>query len=155
MNLNLDPFWRSSIGFDRVLDMMDESLRHQADNNYPPYNIARTGENSYRITLAVEPGMTLCIMGVSGTGKSTLLALAPRIYELAGGQGTISFGGLDIREIDVADLRRRARTHVGRRVARGAGPRPTGAPRARPRVLAFRRRGRLYPAKRVAGRVKA
>jgi len=53
MNLNLDPFWRSSIGFDRVLDMMDESLRYQPDNHYPPYNIARTGENSYRITLAV------------------------------------------------------------------------------------------------------
>jgi molecular chaperone IbpA len=32
---------------------MDESLRYQPENNYPPYNILRTGENSYRITLAV------------------------------------------------------------------------------------------------------
>ena len=53
MNLNLDPFWRSSIGFDRILDLMDESLRYQPENNYPPYNIARTGENTYRISLAV------------------------------------------------------------------------------------------------------
>jgi molecular chaperone IbpA len=53
MNLNLDPFWRSSIGFDRILDLMDESLRYQPENNYPPYNIVRTGENSYRISLAV------------------------------------------------------------------------------------------------------
>lgn len=53
MNLNLDPFWRSSVGFDRVLELMDESLRFQSDNNYPPYNILRTGENSYRISLAV------------------------------------------------------------------------------------------------------
>lgn len=53
MNLNLDPFWRSSIGFDRILDMMDESLRYQPENNYPPYNITRTGENTYRISLAV------------------------------------------------------------------------------------------------------
>ncbi len=53
MNLNLDPFWRSSIGFDRLLDLMDESLRYQPENNYPPYNIARTGENAYRIALAV------------------------------------------------------------------------------------------------------
>lgn len=53
MNLNLDPFWRSSIGFDRVLDLMDESLRYQPENNYPPYNIVRTGENTYRISLAV------------------------------------------------------------------------------------------------------
>jgi molecular chaperone IbpA len=53
MNLNLDPFWRSSIGFDRLLELMDESLRYQPENNYPPYNILRTGENSYRISLAV------------------------------------------------------------------------------------------------------
>jgi molecular chaperone IbpA len=51
MNLNLDPFWRSSIGFDRLLDLMDESLRYQPENNYPPYNIVRTGENAYRISL--------------------------------------------------------------------------------------------------------
>jgi molecular chaperone IbpA len=53
MNLNFDPFWRSSVGFDRVLDLMDESLRYQPENNYPPYNILRIGENSYRISLAV------------------------------------------------------------------------------------------------------
>jgi len=53
MNLSFDPFWRSSVGFDRILDLMDESLRYQPENNYPPYNILRTGENSYRISLAV------------------------------------------------------------------------------------------------------
>jgi molecular chaperone IbpA len=53
MNLNLDPFWRSSVGFDRLLDLMDESLRYQPANDYPPYNILRIGENSYRISLAV------------------------------------------------------------------------------------------------------
>lgn len=49
----LGPFWRSSIGFDRLIDLMDESLRYQPENNYPPYNIERTGENAYRISLAV------------------------------------------------------------------------------------------------------
>lgn len=53
MNLNYDPFWRSSVGFDRLLDLMDESLRHQPENSFPPYNILRTGENSFRISLAV------------------------------------------------------------------------------------------------------
>jgi molecular chaperone IbpA len=52
MNLNYDPFWRSSVGFDRILDLLEDSLRYQPENNYPPYNIMRTGENSYRITLA-------------------------------------------------------------------------------------------------------
>jgi len=53
INLNLDPFWRSSIGFDRVFDLMDDSLRYQPEDNYPPYNILRTGENAFRISLAV------------------------------------------------------------------------------------------------------
>jgi molecular chaperone IbpA len=53
MNLNLDPFWRSSIGFDRVFNLMDDSLRYQPEDNYPPYNILRTGENTFRISLAV------------------------------------------------------------------------------------------------------
>jgi molecular chaperone IbpA len=50
---NLDPFWRTSIGFDRIFDLMDQSLRYQSEDNYPPCNIVRTGEDSYRITLAV------------------------------------------------------------------------------------------------------
>jgi len=51
--LNLDPFWRTTIGFDRLFDMMDESLRFEPQDNYPPCNIVRTGEDTYRITLAV------------------------------------------------------------------------------------------------------
>ena len=52
-NLNLDPFWRTTIGFDRLFDMMDESLRFEPQDNYPPCNIVRTGEDNYRISLAV------------------------------------------------------------------------------------------------------
>jgi molecular chaperone IbpA len=52
-NLNLDPFWRTSIGFDRLLNLMDESLRFEPEDHYPPCNIVRTGENTYRISLAV------------------------------------------------------------------------------------------------------
>jgi molecular chaperone IbpA len=51
-NLNLDPFWRTSIGFDRLFDLMDESLRFEPEDHYPPCNIVRTGEDHYRITLA-------------------------------------------------------------------------------------------------------
>ncbi len=51
--LNLDPFWRTSIGFDRLFDLVDDSLRYEPEDNYPPCNITRTGENTYRIALAV------------------------------------------------------------------------------------------------------
>src|SRR3981189_2879686 len=50
--LNLDPFWRTTIGFDRLFDMMDESLRFQPQDNYPPCNIVRTSEDNFRISLA-------------------------------------------------------------------------------------------------------
>jgi molecular chaperone IbpA len=52
-NLNLDPFWRTSIGFDRLFDLVDQSLRFEPEDNYPPCNIIRTGEDTYRISLAV------------------------------------------------------------------------------------------------------
>jgi molecular chaperone IbpA len=52
-NVNLDPFWRTSIGFDRLFDLMDASLRFEPEDHYPPCNIVRTGENTYRISLAV------------------------------------------------------------------------------------------------------
>lgn len=52
-NLNLDPFWRTSIGFDRLFDLVDQSLRFEPEDNFPPCNIVRTGENTYRISLAV------------------------------------------------------------------------------------------------------
>ena len=51
--LNLDPFWCSSIGFDRFFDLVDQSLRPEPEDNYPPCNIVRTGENAYSISLAV------------------------------------------------------------------------------------------------------
>jgi molecular chaperone IbpA len=51
MRLDYSPFFRTTVGFDRLLDLLD-----QAENNaqgYPPYNIERSDENHYRVTLAV------------------------------------------------------------------------------------------------------
>ena len=47
------PLWRSTVGFDRLFDLIDSSLREAGDDNYPPYNIERTGEDIYRISLAL------------------------------------------------------------------------------------------------------
>jgi molecular chaperone IbpA len=47
------PLWRSTIGFDRVFDLLNETQRLEADNHYPPYDVLRTGEDRYRINLAV------------------------------------------------------------------------------------------------------
>lgn len=47
------PLWRSTIGFDHLADLVDSTLRQTNEDNYPPYNIERSGEDHYRITLAV------------------------------------------------------------------------------------------------------
>ena len=52
-NLDLAPLWRSTVGFDRFFDLVEDSLRWSGEENYPPYNIAKTGEDQYAITLAL------------------------------------------------------------------------------------------------------
>jgi molecular chaperone IbpA len=47
------PLWRSTVGFDRLFDLIDSSLRETGDDNYPPYNIERTGEDTYHVSLAL------------------------------------------------------------------------------------------------------
>jgi molecular chaperone IbpA len=50
---DLAPLYRSTVGFDRLFSMLDQVSGFDASSTYPPYNIERTGENAYRITLAV------------------------------------------------------------------------------------------------------
>ena len=50
--LDYTPFYRSSVGFDRLFRLLDEAQGVEAPT-YPPYNIERTAENAYRITIAV------------------------------------------------------------------------------------------------------
>ncbi|MBR0970620.1 MULTISPECIES: Hsp20 family protein [Bradyrhizobium] len=52
-NFDFAPLWRSTIGFDHLADLVDSTLRQASEDNYPPYNIERSGEDHYRITLAV------------------------------------------------------------------------------------------------------
>lgn len=47
------PFYRSAIGFDRLFQMLDQASGFDSDSGFPPYNIEKTGENAFRITLAV------------------------------------------------------------------------------------------------------
>jgi molecular chaperone IbpA len=47
------PLWRSTVGFDRLFDLVDETLRLTTEDNYPAYNIEQTGEDHYQIALAL------------------------------------------------------------------------------------------------------
>jgi molecular chaperone IbpA len=50
---DLTPFYRSTVGFDRLFSLLDRAVP-DGSPGYPPYNIERTGDNSYRITVAVS-----------------------------------------------------------------------------------------------------
>lgn len=50
-HLDFSPLYRSTVGFDRLFSMLDTAGSDTP--SYPPYNIERTGENAYRITMAV------------------------------------------------------------------------------------------------------
>jgi molecular chaperone IbpA len=51
---DLSPLYRATVGFDRIADLMDRVLTTDvAQPTYPPYNIEKTGENDYRISIAV------------------------------------------------------------------------------------------------------
>jgi molecular chaperone IbpA len=50
---DLSPLFRSTVGFDRLAEMLDSVAQYDSSVTYPPYNIERTDENHYRITLAV------------------------------------------------------------------------------------------------------
>ena len=57
--LDFTPYRRTTVGFDRLFDLLERQARLQGGDNYPPFNIERQGDDAYRITLAVagfKPG---------------------------------------------------------------------------------------------------
>ncbi len=51
--VDFSPLYRSVVGFDRLADLLDAAASTESASGYPPYNIERTGENAYRVEIAV------------------------------------------------------------------------------------------------------
>jgi len=94
---DLAPLYRSTVGFDRLFSLLDQGLEGAAPG-YPPYNIERTGDNEYRVTVAVagfaEPELsvvakenTLTIRGEKNAkedgkrGEAIYQGIAARAFE--------------------------------------------------------------------------
>ena len=58
------------------------------------------------MSFTIKAGTTFGILGATGSGKSTLMALLDRLYQLPRGQGAITIGGVDIRDIQLSHLRK-------------------------------------------------
>lgn len=52
-NFDFAPYRRTTVGFDRLFDLLETSARAGTVDNYPPFDIERSGEDAYRITIAV------------------------------------------------------------------------------------------------------
>lgn len=52
-NFDLTPLYRSTVGFDRLANILDNVTRTDGGTTYPPYNIEKTGDDAYRISIAV------------------------------------------------------------------------------------------------------
>jgi molecular chaperone IbpA len=52
-NFDFSPLYRSAVGFDRMMSMLDTAQKNTSADSYPPYNIEKIGDDAYQITLAV------------------------------------------------------------------------------------------------------
>jgi molecular chaperone IbpA len=73
--IDFTPLFRSTVGFDRLPALLDDAMRYQPADNYPPYDIEKVGEDTYRITMAVA-GFTP--EDITITAQPNLLVVAGR-----------------------------------------------------------------------------
>lgn len=81
-------------------------LRGDIRFDHVTFSYDGSNEVLHDVTFTAKQGTTIGILGGTGSGKSTLLQLLDKLYELPAGNGTISVGGHDIREIRTSHLRR-------------------------------------------------
>jgi len=120
--LNLHVDWVQSMAmFSRIFDYLD--MKPEVENAPDAVKIQNaTGAVEFRdvcfsysperqilknVSLSLEEGRSIAIVGPSGSGKSTLINLIPRLYDVS--SGSVLFDGVDVRKIDLHDLR----SHIG------------------------------------------
>ncbi|MCK0169310.1 Hsp20 family protein [Jannaschia sp. S6380] len=73
------PLYRATVGFDRMANLLDRAMAADTATTYPPYNIEKTGENEYRISIAVA-GFTADELGIE-TRETALIVTARKAEE--------------------------------------------------------------------------
>ncbi len=110
---------KTSISATRIFEILDEEEEKDCENLYTgeikgdiefknvSFSYNENGETLDNISFTVKEGTTLGILGSTGSGKSTLMYLLDRLYELPRENGSITIGGVDIRDMKLEDLRRK------------------------------------------------
>ncbi|MDO4459208.1 MAG: ABC transporter ATP-binding protein [Clostridia bacterium] len=109
---------KTSISATRLFEILDAEEEKDCENPYTgeikgdiefknvSFSYVEGADTVQNISFKVKEGTTLGILGATGSGKSTLMYLLDRLYELPEGNGEISIGGIDIRKMRIEDLRR-------------------------------------------------
>ena len=95
-SFDFTPYRRSTIGFDRLFEFLENANREQADN-YPPYDIEKLSDDRYRITLAVA-GFSPDDIDI--TARQNLLTIAGRKAENRGRDGSFVHMGIATRAFE-------------------------------------------------------
>ncbi len=108
---------KTSISSTRIFEILDEEEEKDCENPYTgeikgdiefknvSFSYNENGETLDNISFTVKEGTTLGILGSTGSGKSTLMYLLDRLYELPRENGSITIGGVDIRDMKLESLR--------------------------------------------------
>jgi molecular chaperone IbpA len=72
-NFDFSPYYRATVGFDRIFDMLDSAASQNGTSGYPPYNVEKTGDDSYRIVMAVA-GFTEAELNVTQKESELLVS---------------------------------------------------------------------------------
>jgi molecular chaperone IbpA len=94
---DLAPLYRNTVGFDRLFSMLDQLVSVDSAPSYPPYNIERTGENAYRISVAVA-GFTQADLSIEV--KENALTLRGERKSENGSKGEFLYQGIAARSFE-------------------------------------------------------
>lgn len=97
---DLSPLYRSTVGFDRLFSMLDKTTGFDAGSGttYPPYNIERTGDNSYRVTVAVA-GFSDAELAIE-VKENTLVVKGEKVAEADSRQAELIYQGIAARAFE-------------------------------------------------------
>ncbi|MBR4394596.1 MAG: ABC transporter ATP-binding protein [Oscillospiraceae bacterium] len=108
---------KAGVSIDRIADIMEAEEERPSEKGLKPdltgeicfehvnFRYEEGKEILHDVSFTVSGGSTVGILGGTGSGKSTLILLLNKLYELPPGNGRITIGGVDIRDIDTAYLR--------------------------------------------------
>jgi molecular chaperone IbpA len=94
---DFSPYRRSTVGFDRLFDFLESATRSESPDNYPPFDIEKMSDDSYRITLAVA-GFRRDEIDI--TARQNLLAISGRKAESRNKDGNYLHVGIATRAFE-------------------------------------------------------